>query len=188
MKIADYFETLDSKRVSCILCPHNCIIENGKSGFCRVRKNINGVLYSLNYGKISAVNVDSIEKKPLFHFYPGKKILSIGSIGCNLHCSFCQNYEISQFNEQQYSFCKELSLEKIVEYAQKTDGNIGLAYTYNEPTVFFEYMAECAREIKKKNMLNVSVTNGYIQEKPLKESFEYIDAYSVDLKSFSNKF
>ncbi len=89
MKIADYFETLDSKRVSCILCPHNCIIENGKSGFCRVRKNINGVLYSLNYGKISAVNVDSIEKKPLFHFYPGKKILSIGSIGCNLHCSFC---------------------------------------------------------------------------------------------------
>lgn len=188
MKIADYFETLDSKRVSCILCPHNCIIENGKSGFCRVRKNINGVLYSLNYGKISAVNVDSIEKKPLFHFYPGKKILSIGSIGCNLHCSFCQNYEISQFNEQQYSFCKELSLEKIVEYAQKTDGNIGLAYTYNEPTVFFEYMAECAREIKKKNMLNISVTNGYIQEKPLKESFEYIDAYSVDLKSFSNKF
>lgn len=188
MKIADYFESLDSSRVKCILCPHSCIIENGKSGFCRVRKNIDGVLYSLNYGEISAVNVDPIEKKPLFHFYPGEKILSIGSIGCNLHCSFCQNYEISQFNEQQYLFCRELSLKKIVEYAEKTDGNIGLAYTYNEPTVFFEYMAECAKKIKNKNMVNVSVTNGYIQEKPLKESFEYIDAYSVDLKSFNNNF
>ena len=189
MKPADYFEKIGfDGKVSCVLCPRRCIIENGKSGFCKVRKNIEGTLYSLNYGAVSAMNIDPVEKKPLFHFYPGKKILSIGSIGCNLKCSYCQNYAIYQFNEELFKICREVKAEKIAEYAYKTDGNIGVAYTYNEPTVFFEYMKECAKEIKKTAMLNVAVTNGYIEEKPLRDSFDYIDAYSVDLKGFTEIF
>ena len=188
MKEASYFEEMENKSVKCILCPHNCIILNGKSGFCKVRKNINGRLYSLNYRVISAFNIYPVEKKPLFHFYPGKKIVSIGSLGCNLKCSYCQNFDISQFDEEKLSFCNKLSLDKIEKYVVETEDNIGVAYTYNEPTVFYEYMKECAEVIKRVNMVNVAVTNGYINEKPLEDSFEFIDSYSVDLKGFTEEF
>ncbi len=183
MKEARYYKKLDDLYVSCELCPQYCKIANGKLGKCRVRKNEEGSLYSLNYGKVSSYGYDPIEKKPLYHFYPGSQIFSIGSFGCNLACDFCQNHEIVYDN----SYAREVNDKTIVELAGENN-SIGLAFTYNEPSIWYEYMLNIAKKTHEKNLKNVVITNGYINEKPLKELLPYIDAMNIDLKAIENSF
>jgi len=186
---SQYYIKLPDNKAQCTLCPHMCIISNSNSGICKVRTNQNGVLISDNYGVISSIGFDPIEKKPLYHFYPGKEILSIGSFGCNLQCQFCQNWQISQVLVDTFSReHSNYSSDQILKLALSRKNNIGVAYTYNEPTVFFEFIIETARLIKSKGLKNVMVTNGYINPEPLNELHSYIDAYSVDLKAFNIDF
>ncbi|RKD34152.1 AmmeMemoRadiSam system radical SAM enzyme [Thermohalobacter berrensis] len=182
-KEAFFYEKLENNRVKCYLCPHGCNIREGNIGICRVRKNDNGKLYTLNYGQITSYAYDPIEKKPLYHFYPGKNIFSIGSFGCNLKCSFCQNWQIAhETPPAQWAKPKDL-----ITLANRNN-SIGIAYTYNEPSIWYEFVLETANEAKKNNLKNVLVTNGYIQEEPLKKLLPYIDAMNIDVKSFSNKY
>ncbi len=183
-----YYEKLDKQKVKCTLCPHNCIINDGKYGICKVRKNESGILYSLNYEKLSAVHLDPIEKKPLYHFYPGKNILSLGSIGCNLKCNFCQNSHISQINFDKEYPTEHHKSDLIIKEAKRVRNNIGIAYTYNEPVIWYEYMLETAVKAKENDLINVVVSNGYINPKPLNELLPYIDAFNIDLKGFSEDF
>ncbi len=185
---ASFYEKLSEKKVKCTLCPHNCIIPEGKSGICHVRKNIDGILYSLNYEKLSAVHTDPIEKKPLYHFYPGKNIFSVGSVGCNLKCNFCQNSHISQINIDTEYPTEQYNSEYIVKKALRIRNNIGIAYTYNEPIIWHEYMYETAVKAKEHNLKNVVVTNGYINPEPLHELLPLINAFNVDLKAFTDDF
>ena len=141
-----------------------------------------------NYRQICSYNFDPIEKKPLYHYYPGQTIFSIGSIGCNFHCSFCQNYEISQSNIDDHPYLRSNSPEDIVKLAKSRPSNIGIAFTYNEPTVWYEYMMDIAILAKQKNLKTVMVTNGFINPEPLKILLPYIDAFSVDLKAFTETF
>jgi pyruvate formate lyase activating enzyme len=180
---AMYYEKRDDKIVKCKLCPHGCVIRDGDMGVCRVRKNIEGTLISLNYGKIASFAYDPIEKKPLYHFYPGSKILSIGTYGCNLKCDFCQNWEISQ----KKSMTVEMEDEDILLLA-KSRGSIGVAYTYNEPSISYEYVLHLCKLVKSRGLKNVLVTNGYINEEPLKELLPYVDAMNIDLKSIEDGF
>ncbi len=188
MKKAAFFEKLGQKKVKCNLCPHHCQIYDGKSGICLVRKNIDGELFSENYEKISAITPDPIEKKPLYHFYPGQKILSIGSVGCNLKCKFCQNYEISQTTVNDYAFLKSYTSEEVVQRALEHSKNIGIAYTYNEPIIWYEFLLETSRLAKQNGLKNVLVSNGFINPKPLEILLETIDAFSIDLKAFTENF
>jgi pyruvate formate lyase activating enzyme len=151
LKEAQYYQKKSETDVICGLCPHNCEIPDGKSGICKVRTNRKGILYSDNYCKVSAIHLDPVEKKPLYHFYPGKNILSVGSIGCNLKCKFCQNSSISQISVSEFDNAKIIRPELIVSEAEKHRNNIGVAYTYNEPAVWYEFMYEIAVKIKKKN-------------------------------------
>jgi len=199
MSKALFYEKLDSGKVKCTLCPHFCVIPEGKVGFCGVRTNKDGELDSLVYGKVSAAAVDPIEKKPLFHFKPSSLVFSLGTLGCNMHCGHCQNWEISHvilaesFKEGKvYEIPKEkpteyISPERAVEMAIQYDCE-GIAWTYNEPTVWFEYTLDCARLAKEKGLYTVYVTNGYINPEPLDMIGPYLDAYRVDLKGFSNDF
>ena len=186
MKEADWYEQLESKVVRCLLCPHNCLLSPGKTGICRVRTNFDGVLYSEIYGWVSALHIDPIEKKPLFHFYPGSKILSIGSVGCNLRCRFCQNCEISQRSIRESDSIQSFSAADIVNRIR--GDSIGVAYTYNEPSIWIEFITDIATMAKEQGYKNVLVTNGYINENPLLRMIEYIDAFSVDLKAFTEQF
>lgn len=188
MKIADYFITKGNDKVECVLCPQYCLISPGKRGVCRVRRNIDGKLFSENYDKLCSMKFDPIEKKPLYNFYPGSTIFSVGSIGCNLSCKFCQNYDISQNNVDDYPFLKELTAEEIINQAKSDTKNLGIAYTYNEPTVWYEYMVDIARLAKESGLKNVMVTNGFINPEPLEKLLEIIDAFSVDLKAFTDTF
>ncbi|NLX64297.1 MAG: AmmeMemoRadiSam system radical SAM enzyme [Clostridiaceae bacterium] len=172
--------------VHCVLCPHNCHIKNNKRGICGVRINLDGDLFAESYGQVSSLALDPIEKKPLYNFYPGSYILSVGSYGCNFSCSFCQNHSISFGNPEKVYISPENLANKAFDL--KDHGNIGLAYTYNEPFISYEYVFDCCRLIKEKNMKNVLVTNGYVQRAPLLELLPYIDAMNIDLKSFSNDF
>src|SRR5512133_2661325 len=142
MKRALYYKTLDNGIVKCNLCPHYCLIGDNDHGFCNVRLNKGGILYSEIFEKVTAVALDPIEKKPLYHFYPGTKILSIGSLGCNMKCHFCQNYRISQSIPQNFEGASLLSVKSVVNLALKQSENIGIAFTYNEPGTFYEYMIE----------------------------------------------
>lgn len=173
-----------SQVVLCELCPHNCRLKEGQTGICRVRRNEMGNLVSENYGRICSLNFDPVEKKPLYHFYPGSMIFSLGSVGCNLHCQFCQNHEISQCGVRDFPGLKSYSPDEILEMASKRKDNIGIAYTYNEPLVWYEFMKDVAIPAKEKGLKNVMVTNGFINPGPLKELFGFIDAFSVDLKAF----
>ncbi|NVO20389.1 MAG: AmmeMemoRadiSam system radical SAM enzyme [Bacteroidetes bacterium] len=188
MAEARWYDKGSNQNVQCRLCPHQCVLTDGASGICRVRSNRGGILYSDIYGKISAIHVDPIEKKPLYHFYPGRPILSIGSVGCNMRCKFCQNCEISQVGVMQSAFLRALSTEEIVERAIAVPGNIGVAYTYNEPSIWIEFMAEIALKLHQIFLKNVMVTNGYINPEPLSEILEYMDGFSVDLKGFNENF
>ncbi|MFO7736577.1 MAG: AmmeMemoRadiSam system radical SAM enzyme [bacterium] len=172
--------------VKCELCPVGCSIPEGQRGVCRARKNINGELYSLVYEKPVAMNIDPIEKKPLLHFHPESKIFSIATAGCNLRCTFCQNWQISHADPLKTD-TRKISPEAIVELAEKY-GSKSIAYTYTEPTVYYEYMFDIARLAKKKEMKNVLISCGNINEKPLKKLIPYLDAANIDLKGFSDSF
>ena len=174
------------ERLRCLLCPHTCLIAPGGTGICRVRKNLDGEVLSTTYGIISGFAHDPIEKKPLYHFFPGTSILSVGSYGCNLKCDFCQNYNISQRTVTDGS--RRLTPQELVRQAVLASGNIGLAYTYNEPVIWYEYVADCARLAAGEGLRNVMVTNGYISKGPLAELIRIIDAFNIDLKAFSNDF
>lgn len=188
MKPAKYYEELYRYQLKCNLCPHHCIIGDGKTGICRVRKNMEGELYLTSYGVVSSKGFDPIEKKPLYHFYPGSIIFSIGSYGCNLRCKFCQNYEISQDVPRNIDMVKKFNPREIVDLAGEKKDSIGIAFTYNEPIVSFEYMQDVAEISKRKGMKNVMVTNGFINREPLHELLEVIDAFNVDLKAFTEDF
>lgn len=189
MKEAKFYKKLANDRVSCQLCPKKCLIDHNKYGNCNARKNINGTLFAINYGKIVAINLDPIEKKPLYHFKEGSKILSIGTAGCNLHCSFCQNHSISQFKLNELSHkIHNLLPEELLHLAIDTRDNIGVAYTYNEPSIWYEYILDSAKLIKENKLITVMVSNGYISKEPLENLAIYIDAFSIDLKSYDNKF
>jgi len=175
-------------KVRCTLCPHNCLIADGKRGICKVRFNQNGRLFTGVYGRIAAMHSDPIEKKPLYHFYPGTGILSVGTVGCNLHCSFCQNYSLSQCGYDESTRLIEISPREIVEKAGKLPGNRGIAFTYNEPAVFFEMMLETARLAQETGLKNVVVSNGYINQEPLKELLNFSSGFNIDLKAFNDKF
>lgn len=185
MKEAMYYEKLKDGMVYCKLCPQGCRIKNGKYGICRARKNQNGILVSDNYGKVTGIAMDPIEKKPLYHFYPGSYILSIGSFGCNLSCAFCQNWHISQQRDVEYRLIRP---EELINIAEKQRGNIGIAYTYNEPSIWYEYMYDCAKIAKDRGLKNIMVTNGYINPEPLYNVLPYIDALNIDVKAFSDHY
>ncbi|MBU1030191.1 MAG: AmmeMemoRadiSam system radical SAM enzyme [Nanoarchaeota archaeon] len=185
MKEAKFYEQLEQKKIRCLLCPKKCVIKTDKTGFCRVRKNKDGKLYTLVYNKPATITIDPIEKKPLFHFFPQSKTMSIGTIGCNLYCKHCQNWQLSQGDIPKN--IREITPEEIIKLTKENNCQI-IAYTYNEPTIFYEYMIEIAKLAKKEGIKNIIVTNGYINEKPLKELCKYIDAANVDLKGFSEEF
>jgi pyruvate formate lyase activating enzyme len=164
--------------VKCSLCPRGCLIPEGRTGFCRVRKNVRGVLHSLNYGRLCSVNADPIEKKPLSHFAPGTSCLSIATVGCNFACQYCQNWEISQAKEV---FGEEFTPEQVVETAQ-TMGLPGIAYTYVEPTIFYEFALDTMKIAKKQGVYNVWVSNGYTSLEAIKRMSRYLDAINIDYK------
>ena len=172
----------------CPICPHACALEEGRTGLCRARKNRNGNVVSTNYGKITSIGLDPIEKKPLARFMPGSQILSVGSFGCNLSCPFCQNYTIAS-GEEGISV-RVIPPPELLDMAVRMipDGNIGIAYTYNEPLIGYEFVSDCARLVRQKKLKNVVVTNGYINPEPLKELLPFIDAMNIDLKGFTQEF
>ncbi len=172
--------------VRCELCARRCFIPKGKKGFCAVRVNKNNTLYTINYGVLCSVNVEPIEKKPFFHFLPGSKTLSIAAMGCNFACKFCCNWEISQgLKEGMELKGKKYSPHQIITLAKKNDCKV-IAYTYTEPTVFFEFMLDVAREAKKEGLKNVMVTNGYMSNEAVKKIYKYMDAAVVDVKASLN--
>ncbi|MGB7595367.1 MAG: AmmeMemoRadiSam system radical SAM enzyme [Erysipelotrichaceae bacterium] len=175
--------------IECKICFHACRLEEGQTGFCRARRNVHGEIVLINYGKVTSVALDPIEKKPLQRFYPGKKILSLGAYGCNLRCPFCQNYNISMSNEK-LAVTSPLPPEEVLKLAQRFEpqGSIGVAYTYNEPLISLEYVLDCAKLIRHAGMKNVLVTNGTINEQPLRRLLPYIDAMNIDLKGFTQAF
>ncbi len=184
---ARYFTRFDDGRVQCHLCPNECLLRAGETGLCGARKNILGKLISENYGKITALHLDPIEKKPLYHFYPGTQILSAGSFGCNFKCAWCQNCNISQADSDRFSQLSTYSPQSLFQAAFQSLG-IGLAYTYNEPTVWFEFMFDTARLVAEAGMKNVVVTNGYISSGPLGQLLEVAHAFNTDLKGFNDDF
>ena len=183
---AKYYRQLSGGRVQCQLCPRGCTLEEGERGLCRIRANIGGTLRALTYGLPVSIHADPIEKKPLYHVLPGSTALSIATVGCNSGCVFCQNYEISQASPEDAPR-KLVPPEKLVAAAIER-GDAGIAYTYTEPTVYFEYMLETATLAKAKGLRNYWITCGQIQEKPLLELCQVLDAANVDLKGFSDEF
>lgn len=183
------YEEKDNREVRCYLCSHHCRIKDGELGFCRVRHNVGGILYTLVYGDAIAANVDPIEKKPLYHFLPNSLAYSIATIGCNFHCGFCQNWQISQASAKEGAVYSryELMPEAIVEQAQQYNC-ASIAYTYTEPTIFFEYAFDSAKLASEQNIANVFVTNGYMTRPALDTIQPYLDAANVDLKSFRDDY
>jgi len=175
-----FYKTLKNGIVNCKLCPRLCLIQNQARGNCGVRQNIDGKLYSLVYGKPCSLALDPIEKKPFYHFMPGQKTLSIATAGCNLHCLFCQNYEISQARLENIQFT-EAPPEKIIKEAQKLQSKI-ISYTYTEPTIFYEYMHDIAQLAKKEKIKSAIISNGFINKEPLKKLLPLLHAANIDLK------
>ena len=185
---SQFFETDEAGTVSCLLCPHKCTLTHDKRGNCGVRINIEGSLFSENYGKVSALHFDPIEKKPLYHFFPGRTILSVGTFGCNLECRFCQNYEISQAKSGSFHRISQYLPDELIKMAKSRRDNLGISFTYNEPTVWYEYMYDIARLAKENDMYTVMVTNGFINQAPLEKLLPFMDAFNVDLKAFTEDF
>jgi len=183
---ARYYEIAPDGQVECTLCPHHCRIAEGHRGICAVRLNQGGRLYSLVYGRPAALHLDPVEKKPLFHFLPGSELLSLGTVGCNLRCRFCQNSSLSR-GRLAPSDILEWPPERVVQ-AARTHGCAGIAYTYNEPTVFAEYAQDIAALAKEAGLRNAFVTNGYIAPEACRQVYADIDAANVDLKAFSEDF
>jgi pyruvate formate lyase activating enzyme len=185
-RIAKFWNKLENLKVQCSLCFHSCKINDGLSGLCGVRKNENGILYTMIYGSYSSIASDPIEKKPLYHFYPGSNAFSLGTIGCNFKCNHCQNYSISTA-EYESSFIKELSPERIVNFIRDYSCQ-GIAWTYNEPTIWYEFPFDSSKYAKKAGFYSVFVSNGYIKEDPLKEISPFLDAINIDVKAFNDDF
>jgi pyruvate formate lyase activating enzyme len=183
MKEAEYYEKLAGGTVQCRLCPHECVIAEERTGRCRVRRNRAGTLYSEIYEQVTSVAMDPIEKKPLYHFHPGSQILSLGTRGCNFACSFCQNWTISQAD----AALSPLTAREAVQAAQR-EGSVGIAYTYNEPLIWFEFVLETAKLAREAGLANVLVTNGYTNPKPFDELLPYVDAINMDIKSIRPAF
>jgi pyruvate formate lyase activating enzyme len=187
MKEAILYEKLPKSRVRCHLCAHRCVIAEGKLGVCRVRENVEGTLYTLVYGRTISQHVDPVEKKPLYHFYPGSRAYSMATVGCNFRCRWCQNADIAHMpRERGVIVGYEATPEQIVADARATDSR-SIAYTYTEPTVFFEYAYDTARLARAAGIANIYVTNGYMTPEMLETFHPYLDAANVDLKAFRNK-
>lgn len=196
---AQYFEKLADNKVKCRLCPHECLIHPGRVGICYVRQNIEGTLYALTFGRVAARHLDPIEKKPLYHFHPGSTIFSVSGIGCSLGCPFCQNWELAHPKDKLLkqdprvvvdSLTEALSPHQAVDMALSyvSRKNIGIAYTYNEPLIWFEYLLDTAKLVRRNGLKNIIITNGYLNEKPFEELLPYIDAMNIDVKGFTNEF
>ena len=185
MHAAEFAHKLESGRIECRLCPHRCKIGEGQTGLCKARGVVHGDLQALTYGILSSAHLDPIEKKPLYHFLPGSGIFSIGGWGCNFGCSFCQNWSISQ--EAHLESSREFRVEDVVRSAQ-SEGSIGLAYTYNEPLIAFEFVRDCARLARERGLRNVLVTNGYVESDPAAELLPLVDALNIDIKSMNDGF
>lgn len=173
-------------KLLCSICPQDCLLEDGQTGFCRARTRCGEEIRANNYGRVTSMALDPIEKKPLRHFFPGSTILSVGSYGCNLRCSFCQNHEISMTDERIDSVY--VPPEALLEKALGIRGNIGVAFTYNEPLIGYEYIRDCAALLKKNGLKTVLVTNGYINEAPMEKLLPDIDAMNIDLKAFTENY
>ncbi len=178
-----YWNAMAGGKVKCVLCPFNCVLTEGKIGICRGKQNIQGELIAINYGLTTSLSLDPIEKKPLYHFLPGSDILSVGPNGCNMLCNFCQNYQVSQ----EIASTQYISPEKAVSIAVSS-GSIGMAYTYAEPLVWFEYVLATSKAMRAKGLKNVLVTNGYINPAPFEELLPWIDAMNIDIKSMDPLF
>lgn len=183
---AMFYKRSGDGKVDCMLCPHNCRILPGQTGVCRARKNTDGKLYTLNYGKVTSAALDPIEKKPLKKYRPGSYILSAGTFGCNLRCPFCQNWTIAHEEPGTVDMTPAGLVQKAQEL--KGRGNIGIAYTYNEPFIWYEFVCETCREARQKDLVNVLVTNGFVSMEPLKQLMPYIDAMNIDVKAFTPGF
>lgn len=181
-------KSLQKREAVCPVCPHHCLLAEGQTGRCRARKNREGKIVSINYGKLTSLMLDPIEKKPLRRFFPGSRILSVGSFGCNLACPFCQNYEISMADSEQAHW-QEVTPEALAGLAQEYQsyGNIGVAFTYNEPLVGYEFVRDTARLVRERGMKNVLVTNGCAEPLVLEELLPYVDAMNIDLKGFTGE-
>ena len=179
-----YYQRLSDGRVECQLCPHHCHISNGKTGICRSRRNKDGVLVSEVYAKPCSLAIDPIEKKPLYHFHPGTKCLSIACTGCNFRCLNCQNHDISQVSPADVGHY-DLSPQQVVDLCLEHHCP-GIAYTYTEPLTYLEYILDTARLARKNGLWNILVTAGYVSQEPLNDLLPYLDAANIDLKSFSD--
>jgi len=182
LKEAMLYEKLDEKKVRCSLCAHRCIIKDGKRGICSVRENRDGTLYSLVYGRVISMNIDPIEKKPLFHFLPGSTSFSIATAGCNFHCQHCQNFEISQYPKEHSDIPGQYVTPETVVGAAERNGCESISYTYTEPTIFFEFAYDCARLAHEKSIKNVFVSNGYTSPEATRIIAPYLDGNNIDLK------
>jgi pyruvate formate lyase activating enzyme len=179
-----YWKKEPDGKIRCLLCPNDCVIAEGRHGICRVRFNLRGALDIPFYGRISSVAVDPIEKKPLYHFHPGSRILSVGFVGCSFRCKFCQNHRISQGTDAETELIEP---EKLVRLAER-ERSFAIAYTYSEPLIHFEYVMDCARMARKHGIKNVLVSNGYIQPEPAEELIPLMDAANIDLKAADPEF
>ncbi len=188
MKEALYWEALEQGKVKCNLCPNACVIPPGKQGICRVRENRGGRLYSVNYGRVTSLGLDPVEKKPLFHFNPGGLVLSAGTYGCNLSCKFCQNWQISQMNPSYTMLTPRQIVDICLYYKKRYPNTVGIAYTYNEPTVWYEFVKDCAQEAKLHGLSNVLITNGYISKEAFGSLLPLIDALNIDVKAWQEDF
>jgi pyruvate formate lyase activating enzyme len=183
---ASYWEELGNGVVRCRLCPRECVVPPGERGHCGVRENVDGVYMTVAYGNPCAVHIDPIEKKPFYHFLPTTTALSIAVAGCNLDCLFCQNWHISQSKPEETRNAR-LSPSELADLAERS-GAGSIAYTYSEPTIFFEYMLDCAKEARARGIRNVVHSNGFINEEPLRELCRYLDAADIDLKGMSEAY
>ena len=179
---ARWQESIPDGRARCLLCPNHCVLKPGETSRCRSRVHADGMLRIRNYGKVTSIALDPVEKKPLCAFHPGRRILSAGTFGCNLCCPFCQNWRISQ----EEAAWRDVPPEQLVHLAaeMKEDGNIGIAFTYNEPTIWYEYVLDTAQIAQEADLAIVLVTNGYINPEPLAALLPYVDAMNIDLKAF----
>ncbi len=186
---ANYYSGLDGQKVRCELCHHHCLIDHGNTGICRTRLNKKGVLYSLVYGYPIVQNIDPVEKKPLYHFLPASQTYSIGTLGCNLSCANCQNYDISQLKDinRKLHGSDEVSPERIIDNALGDDCR-SISYTYNEPTVFAEYALAIMKLAHENGLKNIWVSNGYMSSACLNDILPYLDAANIDIKSFDDEF
>jgi len=178
MHEAHYYDKRPENVIACHLCPKECVIHDGKAGFCGIRMNRGGTLVAEMYGRVAAVNLDPIEKKPLYHFHPGTSILSVGTLGCNFRCRWCQNYHLIEHQVPTQTLAPENLIRLALQHRSPS-----IAYTYNEPFIWLEYVLDCSKLARQQGLKNVLVTNGFVNPKPLEDVLPFIDAMNIDLKS-----